>query len=98
MTKKDNFILLFLIYALAACFLFAVLRYLVFFEWNMYPEAEDQFVEVRVFYSAPALAVLGTLLILIYKKNVVHRILGVMFLLASIAWAFAIVKAVMEEA
>src|SRR6218665_893718 len=98
MKRKNDFLMLGLIYLAAVFFGFAILRYLYVFLWNVNPTAEDKLVGVRVFLSAPMLIFFGILLILKFKQDVIHRIFGIVFLLSGIAWAVAIIRTVIEEA
>jgi hypothetical protein len=97
MARKNDFLILLLIYSFAIFFAFAILRYLYVFLWYVSPNAEDQLVAVRVFLSAPMLIIFGILLIVKFKKHGVHRIFGVVFLLCGIAWAIEIIKTIIEE-
>ena len=67
-----------------------------FFLWTTYPRGEDALVGVRVFLSAPMLAILGILLLVMFK-NIVHRCFGIIFSIGGIVWAIEIVKTVIEE-
>lgn len=97
MTKRNDVFILGLIYLAAAFFGFAILRYLYVFLWSVNPNAADKLVGVRVFFSAPMLILFGILLILKFKRDVVHRILGIVFLLSGIAWAIEIIRTIIEE-
>jgi hypothetical protein len=64
----------------------------------MNPSAKDALVAVRVFLSAPMLMIFGILLIAIFKKDIVHRILGIVLFLSGAAWAIKIIVTFIEEA
>lgn len=64
----------------------------------MNPTAEDKFVGVRVFLSAPMLMLFGILLIAKFKRDIIHRIFGIVFLLSGIVWAIEIIRTIIEEA
>lgn len=96
MTRNSTALLL-LVYIVASFFMFAIVRYLFFFVWNLDPLAEDVLVTTRVFLSAPALILIGALLLLKYK-NLIHRLFGLLFLGSGIIWAFEIIRTFSEEA
>jgi hypothetical protein len=98
MRRKNDFLILGLIYLAAAFFGFAILRYLYVFLWNMNPTAEDKLVGVRVFLSAPMLILFGIFLIAKFKQDIIHRIFGIVFLLSGIVWAIEIIRTIVEEA
>ena len=87
-----------LIYLAAAFFAFAIVRYFYVFWWTANPTVEDELVVVRVLFSAPMLIILGTLLIVKFRRGIVHRIFGILFVLSGIAWAVEIIQTLIEEA
>lgn len=97
MTKRSDVFILGLIYLAAAFFGFAILRYLYVFSWNVNPTAEDKLVGVRFFFSAPMLMIFGLFLVTKFRRDVIHRIFGIVFLLSGITWAIEIVRTIIEE-
>jgi hypothetical protein len=98
MTRRNDFLMLGLIYLAATFFGFAIVRYLYVFLWDVNPTAKDILIAVRVFFSAPILIISGILLIVMFKEDLIHRIFGVVFLLSGIAWAIEIAGTIVEEA
>ncbi len=96
MRRKNNAFVIGL-YALAAFFLFAILRYVFFFRLGFNPAADDAFVIIRVFFSGPILVLLGIFLSLKFH-HLVHRIFGICFLLIGIGWIIELIRTVIEEA
>lgn len=98
MIRKIDFFIIGFIYLASTFFGFAILRYYYVFIWNTNPGAEDTLAGVRVFFSAPMLMLFGIIIILKYWKIMIHRILGILFLLSGIAWAIEIIRTIMKEA
>jgi len=97
MSKRDRSLQLLIIYFLAGVCLIPIIRYLIVFVWTTNPDAEDYFVFVRLFLSAPILIALGVLLSLLFK-GIVHRLFGVIFLLIGILWIIVLTTTLIGEA
>lgn len=96
METHDRYIVI-VCYFMALLFLFPILRYVILFEWNVNPNADDQLVVFRVFFSGPILVLTGLLLLLKYKRTI-HRLPAIIFFTAGCVWIIAILRAFLEEA
>ncbi|HYI78906.1 MAG TPA: hypothetical protein VEW65_14900 [Chryseolinea sp.] len=98
MRRRNEILLLGLIYSAAAFFAFAIVRYFYVFLWEEDLMAEDELVTVRVFLSGPMLIILGIFLMVRFKQLAIHRFFGILLLFCGIGWIFEIIKAAIEEA
>jgi hypothetical protein len=97
MKKKNDLQVLLLTYSIATFFSFAILRYVLFFTFNLNPAAEDRFVVIRVFFSGPVLMAIGVVLRTKFKESGWHRLFGVLFMMGGVVWMALLIKTAIEE-
>lgn len=98
-TKRgNNGTILAIVYLAAVLVSFPILRYILYFTFDLNPDAKDEFAVVRVFLSGPMLVLIGGLLVMMEFKNVYHRVFGMMFMIAGLTWITVIIKTAIDEA
>lgn len=98
-TKRgNNGTILAIVYLTSVLVSFPILRYILYFTFDLNPDAKDELALLRVFLSGPVLVLVGGLLVIIEFKNVYHRVFGLMFMIGGLAWITVIIKTAIEEA
>jgi len=86
-----------IIYALIILGGIPAARYLLIFEFGVFPNWKDTFVLFRVFMSAPILIIFGGLLFLKNNK-LYHRIIGLLVMITGVFWLFYVISGIINEA
>lgn len=96
MKKRLDIILVYLFAILA---LYPVARYLLVFQLELFSnDLTDKFIIARIFFSGPVLLIMGLILFFKYKKNIINRILGILFSIIGLFWIIEIVLTIIKEA
>jgi hypothetical protein len=91
--KSEKYLLL-ILYILGVLFCIPIFRYIIFFVIAINPNASDEYVFTRVYFSSPMLIATGALMFLLFKRF--HRITGLIFFLIGFIWFLEIIKTILR--
>src|SRR5688572_29814062 len=91
---------LFLLYLVATIFLYPIMAHILMYKLGFMTDKLPHgkfWMYMQIFFSGPALAILG--LVLYFKYGgIVNRILGMLFFIIAIYWLYNIISDVIKEA
>jgi hypothetical protein len=84
-------------YAFSLLALVPIIRYLLVYKVDLFPEWGDKYVWARVVFSGPALIVIGIYLAVKFKSSI-HGAIGIILSLLGIIWLASVGFTIYNEA
>ncbi len=92
---------IFLLHILTFFFIYPVFAQVLMYDFGMFTERlphNHYWIAIQVFFSGPALIIIGLIFIVLFKQKILYRYWGGLLILVGVCWLVEIIITVIQEA